>query len=228
MKEARLVPRAEVTGSLVGELRPEFLRELDGLLANIEVQFGATARRVLGFTGAVTGEGATTVALHFAYLLARTSGKRILLVDSDVGAKKVSLSSPLGVRPGLVEVLCAEARLEEVVLATEVSDLHFLPAGAHGPHADAMKISNLQSLGDRLGKLYDWVILDLAPVLEHPESRLLASVSDGVVLVVRAHRTPRATAQRALDLLTSGRCRVLGTVLNARKESLPGFLRERV
>jgi len=224
-----LMPQAIVAGNLIGDLQPTFLRELEGLRASVEVQLGRSARKVLGFTGAVSGEGATTLAMHYAYLVARAEGKRILLVDGDLGRAKPGLSGPVGPRPGLSDLLQGGLRPEEVILGTEVPELHFLPAGGEGVNAvDAAHSPHLHALADRLGELYDWVVADLPAVLEHPETPLLASACDGVVLVIRAHRTPRALSQRALDLLQVSGCRILGTILNGRKECLPGFLRQRV
>lgn len=228
-RRAALVPRSTVAGTLVGELEASFLTELEGLRAGIEIQLGRAPRRVVGFTGAVTGEGATTLALHFAFLLAHSMGHRVLLVDGDVGRENMGLSGPLGRRDGLTELLQGTVPPEEAVLATEVPGLHFLPAGSDGSGSPrTIHTPHLQALVRQLGDLYDWVVIDLAPVLEHPESAMIAASCEGVVLVVRAHQTPRSASQRALDLLQARRTRVLGTVLNGRKESLPGFLRNRV
>jgi Mrp family chromosome partitioning ATPase len=222
-------PRAVVKGSLVGEPDFEFLRELDALRASVEVLLGRAPRRVVAFAGSRLGEGATTLALHFAYLVAQVIEKRVLLIDGDLSRETVGLSSAIGERAGLTELLREEVSLEAALLGTEHQHLHFLPAGQDTVgYIEAVNAPRLRPLLDQLGAAYDWIVCDLGPVLEHPETALLGAACDGVVLVVRAHQTRRALTQRALDALNVARCRVLGTVLNAQRESLPGFLRDRV
>ncbi len=228
-RTAMVSPHATVSGKLIGDLKPEFLRELDSLRASLGLHMGNQKRRVLGFVGALSGEGATTIALHCAYLLARAEGSRVLLVDADLGHAHNALSEPLGERPGLGELLAGRAAPEDAILSTEIPEFHFLPAGDGVAAGEAAAHpEDLRPVIDRLGHLYDWVIADLPPVLENAKTPLLAAACDGVVFVIRAHRTPRTLSQRAIDLLHVHGCRILGTVLNARKESLPGFLRERV
>lgn len=224
-----VVPETRLEGSLLEQPNADFLRELDKLRENIEVMMGGLARRIVGFMGAVPDEGTTTMAVHFACLMARVGAKRVLLVDADMARSRLSLSSVVGERDGLSELLSSGSLLEKVILSTEDPNLHFLPAGRDRIHnVEAVGSGKLRPLFDHLGQLYDIVVVDNAPVLEHPEAPLVGAACDGVVLVVQANRTRREIAQRAIAELNLARCRILGTVLNAYKVSLPRFLRERV
>jgi polysaccharide biosynthesis transport protein len=222
-------PEGEVEGGLLGEPSTDFLRELDVLRENTEVLFSRNRRRVISFAAALPGEGTSTLAVHFAYLLARVAEKRVLLIDADMARSNLSLSESVGDCAGLTELLRGQGPLEKVILRTEQPHLHFLPAGRDRiRHVEAVSSGQIRPLFEELGGHYDVVVVDNAAVLEHPEAPLIGAASDGVVLVVRAQATRREIVQRALAELNFSRCRILGTVLNARKESLPGFLRERV
>lgn len=224
-----LTPRGRLTSRLLGEPDRELLADIDGLRQGLESMLGGSPRRVVGFTGSVVGEGATTLAVHFAHLLASAAGRRVLLVDADLSRSNAGLSTAIGERAGLAEVLRRQSSLEDALLATEDAGLHFLPAGKDGMHhVEAASTGAVKPLIDQLGAAYDWVIVDLPPVLRHVEARAIGSACTGVVLVVRGNRTPRAFAQRATRELNLSRCVVLGCVLNARQEALPRFLRERV
>ncbi len=224
-----LTPRAAVGGKLLGAPAIGFLQQLDSVRASLEALLPPPMHRVVGFVGCRPGEGATTLALHFAQLMARVVERRVLLVDTDLGQPNLGLSGAVGERSGFCELLRGEARPEDVVLGTEEPRLHFLPAGREqARHIDATASDRVRPVLDGLAGHYDWVVVDMAPVLRRSEARLIGIACTGIVLVVRAHRTPRALAQRALAELTLSRCRVLGSVLNDRKESLPRFLRERV
>jgi Mrp family chromosome partitioning ATPase len=151
------------------------------------------------------------------------------LIDGDISRSNTCLSEPLAEREGFTECVAGIIPLERAVLATEEPRLHFMPSGKDRVHyGDAIGAGALRPLLERCGALYDVVVIDLAPALMNAEAPVIASACDGVVLVVRAHRTRREIVRRAVAELGFAKCRVLGTVLNARRETLPRFLRERV
>jgi Mrp family chromosome partitioning ATPase len=61
---------------------------------------------------------------------------------------------------------------------------------------------------------FDAVLIDSAPVLSVPDARILAHAADGVVVVIRAHRTHQESAVAALRCFEEDGRRVLGTILN--------------
>jgi Mrp family chromosome partitioning ATPase len=67
---------------------------------------------------------------------------------------------------------------------------------------------------------FDWVIIDTPPLVLLPDAHLLASMVDGVVLVVRANRTPYPLVKRDVDAI--GKERILGVVLNATADAPAG------
>jgi len=226
---ARLVPRGSIAGHLIGEPDLAFLKELDRLRASLEVTLGARLPHRVGFLAATTGEGTTTLAMHFAHLMAHLAERRVLLVDADMGRSNVALSAVVEDRDGLTELLRGERSAADVVLATEEPNLHFLPAGRDQVrYVETTTPGRLRTVLTDLSHYYDWIVVDIAPVLRHPEASVIGAATDGLVFIVRAHRTSRDVARRAMEELNVARCRILGTVLNARREPLPGFLRERV
>ena len=58
------------------------------------------------------------------------------------------------------------------------------------------------------------IVLDTPPVLATADAGIVASLTDGVLLVVRAGATDRNAAQRACQHLGNVGARVIGTVLN--------------
>ena len=59
---------------------------------------------------------------------------------------------------------------------------------------------------------FDWVIIDTSPLVLLPDAHLLASMVDGVVLVVRAESTPHNLVKRAAEAV--GNTPIVGVVLN--------------
>ncbi len=62
---------------------------------------------------------------------------------------------------------------------------------------------------------FEYVLVDSPPLLTVSDSRILASLTDAVVLVARAYSTPFDLVRRARGLLYNAGARVLGVALNS-------------
>jgi Mrp family chromosome partitioning ATPase len=70
----------------------------------------------------------------------------------------------------------------------------------------------MHRLIDEARGIFDWIILDTPPLVLLPDAHLLASMVDGVIMVIKAESTPHHLVKRAVDAI--GKERVLGVVLN--------------
>ena len=61
---------------------------------------------------------------------------------------------------------------------------------------------------------FDWVIVDTPPVLAVTDAVIVTRAVSGVVFVIGSEMTRRVHAERALEILMTGRPRSLGCVLN--------------
>lgn len=204
------LPRIDVIR--VPALENEDAREMSTLHVGLESGLAQQASRVVLFTSSQAGEGTSTVARRFATLLAGQLGRRVLLVDLHAARPALSLwmeQEPAPPGPGMLELsalpLPAEARTRGVFAAHLARPLLGALSGA-----------------------FDWVILDGPPVLGAPEAVELASLADGVVMVVQSGTAKRPVVSRAAGLLRSGGARVLGTVLNRRRHEIPEFIYRRI
>ena len=171
---------------------------------------------VIGVTSPVPGDGKTTTAINLAGALAQSREKRVLLVDTDL--RRSSLGAQLGMAegggPGLVEaILDDRLRLDEVARRHPLFNLWVLPTGRHveSPY-ETLQSPRLTDLLEEARLQFDHVILDTPPVVPVPDCRSLAGCVDGFVLVVSAHRTPRALLEEALNAMEPGK--VVGIVFN--------------
>jgi capsular exopolysaccharide synthesis family protein len=225
-------PEAESGFVEAPEIDFQLNQELEGLRERLELELPRTGRRVFMLASSVEGEGASTVALHLARIMARSPTEKVLLVDGDLSDTPESLSALAGgeiPRPGLVELLDGRLDLHRAILATAEPNLHFLPAGAEPVRPlDLFASERMRHFVEDTGELYRHVLIDCPPVLDHTEVPVLGALTEGVVLVIRAHRTRREIVQRSLSVLKASRCRVLGVVLNQRRYPIPEFLYRRL
>ena len=176
-------------------------------------QTGRALRSII-ITSASPGEGKSTTSSNLAAAFAQ-QGMRVLLVDADL--RRPTLHTIFGTprEPGLTQVLVGQKALTDVVQPSTVPGLSLLTAGVLPPNpAELLGSPVMRDLLRTMGESYDMVILDTPPVMAASDSSVLASMVDGVVLVVRAGRTERSMAQQAVRQLTSVGARVLGAALN--------------
>jgi succinoglycan biosynthesis transport protein ExoP len=181
---------------------------------------GGEALKTLVVTSAAPGEGKTLTAANLAVTLAY-DGLRVLLVDCDIRRPRVHGLFRLPRSPGLMEVLIASngaggpSALPAAVRETSVTGLSVLPCGALPSNAaHLLSGTRMRILLQELQEQYDIIVLDTPPVLATADAGIVASLTDGVLLVVRAGTTDRNAAQRAYQQLANVGARVVGTVLN--------------
>jgi capsular exopolysaccharide synthesis family protein len=176
-------------------------------------QTGRALKSVI-ITSASPGEGKSTTSSNLAAAFAQ-QGMRVLLVDADLRRPTLHTIFATPREPGLTQVLVGQMELAAAVRDTTVPGLSLLTAGVLPPNpAELLGSPVMRELLRTLVDGYDMVILDTPPVMAASDSSVLASMVDGVVLVVRAGRTERSMAQQAVRQLSSVGARVLGAALN--------------
>jgi polysaccharide biosynthesis transport protein len=166
------------------------------------------------FTSAVESEGKTTSALNTALVFARM-GARVLVIDADLRRASCHRRLGAGNLTGLTEVLTGRRSISEVIRPSLVENFDLLSSGA--PPPNPTELLGSRRMGEILAQVearYDFVFIDTPPVMPVNDAAVLSPLVDGVVLVVRAHDTPRQIIFRAQARLAQARAKVLGVVLN--------------
>ncbi|MDF2577195.1 MAG: hypothetical protein K0S74_679 [Chlamydiales bacterium] len=150
------------------------------------------------------GTAKTSTALHIGAALARYHEKKVLLIDFDAQA---NLTTGLGFDPdehdSLAAVLLKQKKLEEVILETEVENLHLIPADTWLERVEVTGVLasdrySHERLRDLIRPLdYDCILIDTPPSLCWlTESALIAAHS---VLVCA---TPEFYSVKGLERLS--------------------------
>jgi capsular exopolysaccharide synthesis family protein len=169
-------------------------------------------------SSSVPMEGKTTVAANLAHAFVRQSGCRTLLIDGDLRSPRLDklLGAPL--TPGLADYLQGEATETDIIQAGPEEGLFFVPAGVHVTHpAELISNGRMKKFLDRVGPLFEWIVVDSPPVVPVSDATVLAGMCDGVLLIVRSGSTLTELAQKACQELKGAR--VLGVVLNTAEDA---------
>ena len=170
--------------------------------------------RTLLVTSAKGGEGKTTVAANLAVSLAQL-GEKVLLIDADL--RRPSLHKFFGVAntSGLVNFLTGSPDWRSLLSQAAPIGLFVMPSGPVPPNpADLLSSEYMPLLIREATKEYKFVVLDSPPLLNLADSRVLATLVDGVILVVGGGITPRELVHRAYASAVDAGSHVLGATIN--------------
>jgi protein-tyrosine kinase len=172
------------------------------------------ALRSLLVTSSVPGEGKTFVAVNLVQAIIRQPDRRALLIDADLRCPRVHAMLGAPSSPGLTDYLRGECDEIAVIQHGPEGNLCMIPGGSEVTNpSELLSNGRLEVLVQRLAPVFDWIVVDSPPCLPVADASILASICDGVLLVVKAGATPSAVAQRSSQEL-QGR-NIVGVVLNA-------------
>jgi capsular exopolysaccharide synthesis family protein len=176
--------------------------------------------RSVGVTSSSPGDGKSTTTSNLATAFAQ-QGLRVLVIDCDL--RRGSLHKLLNVprSPGLTHAIAAGGDLSDVVKPTAVENLFVVTAGIHPPNpSELLGSARMRDLLGQAHREYDLVLIDTPPVLAAADASIIASMVDGMIMVIRIGATTRSAARTAQERLTLVGSRIIGTVLNDPSEHL--------
>ena len=184
------------------------------------------AMRTLLVSSPNEGEGKTTSVCNLGAAFAEI-GRRVLLIDADFRKPRLHDIFSVPNDRGLLNLLSGdEGSLDplDLVRETGTERLSILPTGVTS-RALSTRIHSerLGSLLNRLRSQYDLILIDSAPLLLVPESRVLARSADALVLVLRAGVTTVDLAVAARRRAVEDRIPLIGTILNDWKPEITGY-----
>lgn len=180
-------------------------------------------QRIIQVTSPEPGDGKSTLTANLAIAMAQ-SGKKVLLIDSDL--RRPTLHTLFGMRRdiGVTEVLSGEIDLLTATQQTVVEGLSVLTCGSLPQNpAELLASRGYATMLRNAEQDFDIVLVDTPPLLAVSDPCIVAPNTDGLVLVLRMGKNKRNSAKRATELIDTNNIRVIGVVCNATTADAEGY-----
>src|SRR5256714_6408056 len=206
---------------------PELLLNVNGrsalaesyrqLRTSVLLSTAGRAPKTLLITSSLPGEGKTTTAVNTEITLAQT-GASVVIIDADMRRPRLRSIFDLPEREGLSSVLSSEMKPEDMLKAIhrdEATGLNDLSSGPIPPNpAELLGSEQMRKLIAVLSASFTHIVIDSPPVSSFTDGVLIASIVDGVLLVVHGGKSSRGVVRRSRQLLTDVGAKIFGVVLN--------------
>jgi capsular exopolysaccharide synthesis family protein len=173
-------------------------------------------------------DGKSTIISNLAIAMAEIN-RRVLLIDADMRIPRLhkifDITNSWGLSDVLYDSVPVESYPEESMSRkTQIPNLSLLPSGPRRVSISSLLYSHrMAELLFRFRRDFDTILIDTAPMLQISDARVLARLSDGVILVCRAGHTTRDVAISSISCFEEDGTPVLGTILNNWDPNITGY-----
>lgn len=218
----------------------ESLRILRTNLNYIQKSQKSKPDNLIFITSSVPGEGKTFISSNLAKIYADT-GKKVLLVGADIRNPKLydffssdeNVEVGKGVQPrrstkaGLTEFLVnSDLKVQDITVPAHINEneIDLIFSGKIPPNPTELLMNpRMGELFEKVSKMYDYVIVDTAPLMVVTDTLLISEYASQILYVVKAGATELKVIDFPLKLKEEGKLKGLSFVVNNVKQSELGY-----
>ncbi|EOO04740.1 capsular exopolysaccharide family protein [Bacillus cereus str. Schrouff] len=172
--------------------------------------------KTIVITSGQRNEGKSFCTWNLAKSLAATN-RSVLVVDVDMHKANITKRLHMFNQSGLSDILISFNNPMEYVVETKQSNLFVLPTGIIPPNPiELINSQRMRDIVSLLEKEFDMVIFDTPPTILLSDSRILGSMCDGVIVIIRSGLTKKRDLEFTMELLKKADANVVGTILNGK------------
>jgi succinoglycan biosynthesis transport protein ExoP len=187
------------------------------LRTSILLSTAGHAPKSLLVSSSLPSEGKSTIATNTAISLAQT-GKKVVIIDADMRRPRLHSIFNMKNGEGLSSLLASEITEAEITASVKQDDrskLFVMTSGPIPPNpAELIGSEQMVKLLRLLQTKFDHIVIDSPPIASFTDGVLIASMVDGVILVVHAGRSSRQVVRRSRQMLQEIGAKIFGVVLN--------------
>lgn len=182
--------------------------------------------KVVFVSSSVKGEGKTFVSVNLALTLASPKN-RVLIIGSDIRNPQLQRYNPS--RKGLIGLTeylhDEETQLKDIIFPSSFNPhLDVIYSGSIPPNpTELLTNGRYEHLIEEVKPLYDYVILDTAPLMLVTDTLLFADMADATLYVTRSGYTEKSLIEFANKLIDTKKIKNVAFVLNDVKKEYFGY-----
>ena len=183
---------------------------------NIQFALSDKDKKVLMVTSSLSGEGKTFVATNIGLTFA-LSGKKTLIIGMDIRRPVIAHNFGLSNGHGVTTYLSGQVDdIKEFIYKSDVNEnLYVLPGGPVPPNPNELLLSDrMELMIGELRKIYDYIIIDTAPIGVVSDTFLIAPHSDVQLYITRANYSTKRCLKVMHQAITMGRLSKCYLILN--------------
>ncbi|KJC49494.1 chain-length determining protein [Bradyrhizobium sp. LTSP885] len=207
---------AELSRHVIDHPFSRFAETLRNIKVSIDVARLTRDVKVIGIVSSLPKEGKTTVAANFGHLTALT-GHRTLLIDGDLHTRSLTRDLAPDAKTGLVEALQDPHSFGYQIQRSKETGLDFLPSIYLTRMVNSADIMASKAMAELLAVVrqnYEYIIIDLAPVMPVADSKAMSHLVDAMVYVIEWGKTTRSALHESVSSSEAIQKKLLGAVLN--------------
>lgn len=186
--------------------------------ANLLFVLNEKTDKVVLLTSTTSGEGKSFISINLAASMALL-GKKVLLVGMDIRAPKLSSYLNITSRYGLTQYLANDSiQLSDIINKHPepgIPTLDVILAGPIPPNpAELLASHRVEVMFEELRGMYDYIIVDTAPVGMVSDTFTLDRIADATVYVTRVNYSLNSHLDFIQEIYNDNRLKKLSVVIN--------------
>lgn len=183
-------------------------------LSDTLIYIGDEKYRVYQIQSTISGEGKTSLTVNLAKALGE-SRRKTLIIDCDFYKPSVHKAFRLHRETGITDYFKGEKSFGEIVKHTPVENVDIITCGGRiSNHTIFFTSPKFKEILEKAKGVYDFVLIDSAPVKASSDYINITPLTDATILVVKADAVSARDVSAAVTELGNCGAEIVGTVFN--------------
>ncbi|MEN3294910.1 MAG: tyrosine-protein kinase Etk/Wzc [Burkholderiales bacterium] len=169
---------------------------------------------IVVISGATPGLGKSFVSANLAAIMAAT-GKKVLLIDSDLRNGLLHLYFGFGRQDGLSDAIAGARTVDQVIHRSVIQNMDFISTGTLPPNpAELLLRPDFGAILQQMSSRYDLVLIDATPLLAVADTLIIGAHAGAIYVMTRAGVTTPGEISESMKRLRQAGLEAKGVLFN--------------
>lgn len=179
--------------------------------------------KIISCVSSSQGEGKTTTLVNLANIYA-LKGAKVLVIDLDLRSPTVHRYFKVSNDVGITDFLMDKVSLEDILHKDAKPGVDVITRGSKTPFpSKLLESEKLLSFIEEMKAQYDYIFVDVCPLLVFSDAMLVSKFVSAFVLVIAMGLTTKSDLKEVMKTIRGNDLNVVGAVLTRMKISKKGY-----